>query len=140
MNIRFLKMLVDLEEKRNNFLIYLGELLFEPMYQNDWDDIELTLKDSFYKYNKKYFKFIEKKITKVTKSPTIPKYIIMRGSERISEEFEILDLDTGEIIKDCFYANQTNGAYKHYIPKINSKKYTIRQTKSAIAIVWKGEK
>lgn len=62
------------------------------------------------------------------------------SNEQIAPYFEVLDLDTGRIIRWCTYANQETGEYKQCI--CDNAPYNLnneQEFKGNIVLVYKGE-
>lgn len=69
-------------------------------------------------------------------------------NRELSSFFEVLDLDTGEFIRNCYYANQNTGEYKVYQLTedeesvewdLATQKPKLISKKGNICLVYKGE-
>ena len=66
----------------------------------------------------------------------------VHANDKIAPFIEVLDLDTGEEIKHCIWANQETGEYKVYLVNkclIGCREFPTEIYKGNIALVYKGE-
>ena len=134
MNKILLNILVWLEQKRNDLLWSL----FNRFFTHDYD--YLDLKDKYFKYreiayNEKIHDCFDEQEELLRKAQYERSPVELEAKDYMAPYMKVLDLDSGEFIEKCSYANQSSGLYCYYVKNTNGK-YIKKATYGNIVLVY----
>ena len=124
-----------LRVKRADFLW----LMYDKFFETDYDEDCIILREPYRLIDLEIEKRFEEKTEQLKLANVEETDIAISYSDDEAPNFEILNLDTGEYILHCIYANQRTGDYEIQVYDVFNNYVGTEDKTGNIVLVYKGE-